>query len=704
LNESYEAWNRALAGRFFRPEYANRPVYLSADDEEIEELADTVGVEEQEALDSFVTAVRREFSSSLTYGLYEGFLKARREWRKSGAQGPPPYAALLALTVLAGSHMARDPVAGVASHNYYVRYNELIGRPPDGGQPPGFDGLQSLWEDLDRWLQEDCGERLGRSTVRPHPTLSHVGYPISQCLLREADRRRLTEFFRAAELEPGDEINAAELFTLLRSWARPGCGLSSPAIGVIEAASDSVAEEIAELVKGEFGAWGGELLDERGRRRAEVALVLEVKQGGHWIKASFWPRRPEGFPAQLEVAPRSGERVRMQAVSPAWYGPLAAEVRNRDLEKGLVLEGEDFSLAYQPARVVPLRASEDLGRWVAVRQVRAAEPHCVVSHTAVLDAVRGFLGDHAEPGWRELPGTGNLPEGWRVFDSVTISSPASPQEAHLRPLAPRFGTTSRLEGGLRVGRGQYLTGGEPDLWITVAEGDRPAVVLDGEPLAVEERIARLRLSEQGLDPGEHRIEIGGLTRHFTTSAGFPVAAPSGAGSLGHVLRRGRGYAPLAAGPQLLPGGEQEAGTVRVSGAAARAREEDLPAPLEPPILLPAGFRSYTVIGRVPGEVLEVTQPRRPAWLAPAGLGDQFQYFDQVTPFEAQWLIAGGSSGTRVRAIRHPPLPPAAQDGADPEMVAAWCAAASRGAAGSRRAEDEEAFGWYAARARELEGA
>ena len=671
------------------------------DDEELEELADQVGVEKQQAVESLATAVRREFSSSPSYGFYAEFFKATREWRKAGAEEAPPYLALHALAVLAGSRMAREPSARVASHNYYARYNELIGRPVDSGQPPGFDDLGRLWEDLRHWLQEDREERLGRSTVRRHPTLAHIGYPISQCLLREADRRRLTEFFRAVGLEPGDEITAGELSTYLRNWARPGCGLSAQAIDVIQQAPAAVADEIAEIVAEEFTAWQGELLDERGRRRAEIALVLEVKQGGHWIKAGFWPRRPDGFPLEFRARLRNQDQIGLQSVSSGWYGPLPAEVRNKELDNGLVLEADDFSFAYQPARVVPLGESEDLGRWVSVRQVRAAEPHCVIAHASILEDVRRFLGDHAEPGWRELPGSGNLPEGWKVLTQVRISSPASPQEAHLRPLAPRFGTTSSFEGGLQIASGQYLEGGEPDLWIIVAEGDQPAVEIDGEPLALDERVVHLRLSELGLGTGEHCIQIGGLTRRFTTFAGFPAAGPSGTGTLGHILRCGKGYVPLAAGSQPFPTGEQPTGTVRVSGASALAESGDLPEPLAPPILLPAGFESYTVIGRVPGEVLEPPPPGKPAWLSTAGLGEQFQYFDQPSAFEAQWLIAVGRSGTQIRTIRHPPVPPSPQDGSDPGAAARWCAAISQAAGGFCRPEDEEAFAEYAKRAGEI---
>jgi hypothetical protein len=690
-----------LAERFFRPDCAGRPVYLSIDDEELEELASRAGVGAEVAAESLVDAVRREFTSSPSFGLYGEFFRATRTWRRGSDQGPPPYIAMLSVAVLAGSRMARDPQTGVASHNYYRRYNELVGYPVDSGQPAGFDELGRLWKDLDSWLKQDLAGQLGISTIPEHPTPAHVGYPISQCLLRESDRRRLTEFFRSVGLEPGDEITESELFSYLRNWARPGCGLSDPAIRVITSASSSVADEIGRIAHAELAGWRGEVLDEQGRRRGELALVLELKQGGHWIKAAFWPKRPEGFPGQVEVRTRSGEQIGLSAVSEDWYGPVAVTVRNKELDDGLVLDGAKCSFAYHGSRVVPFRASDELGRWVSARQVVATEPHCVIVHAALLEPVRQFLSDHAETGWREAPGSGNLPADWRVLDSVRITSPASPSEPYLRPLAPRFGTASSFEGGLRVRGSQYLLSGEPDLWITVAPGDEPDVTVDGEPVALSGPITQIRLSQYGLIAGKHSVAIGGLTRHFTTYAGVEVAASSGSGSLAHILKRGRGYAPLGAGPQSLPAGEQPRGTVRVSGAAAIADSDDLPEPPTPPVLLPAGFKEYAVLGKHPGEILEAFQPKEPGWLGRVGIKDQFQYFDQPVSFEAQWLIAAGSSGTQVGAIRHPPLSPVAEDGADPLRVEQWRSAIAEGATGHCRPADQAVFDQYVSFAEKL---
>lgn len=704
MNASYEAWNQVLADRFYRPDSSGRPVYLSVDDEELEGLAPVVGLEPQRASESFVAAVRQEFSSSSFYGLYGRFFRAAREWRDAGVeQRPPPYLGLHALAVLAGSRMAHDENAGVASHNYYARYNELIGRDVADGRPPGFEELGKLWEDLGHWLEVDCQGRRGRSTIRTHPTLAHIGFPISQCLLREADRRRLTEFFRSVGLEPGDEITGEELFTYLRNWATPGCALSAPAARVIREASPEVASEISQIVRGEFEGWQGEVLDERGRSRSEIALTLEIRQGGHLLTARFWPRRPNGFPQELAVHLPSGRSIPLRAMMDGWYEPLSIDVRGKELDRGLLLESDGYSFAYANSHVVPLRASEELGRWVSVPQVRAVEPHCVLVHASVLEDVRRFLTGYAESGWRELPASGGLPAGWRVFSQVQITSPAYPTQDHLHRLVPRFGTASSFEGGLKITSGQYLVGGEPDLWVTVAEGDETSVEIDGEPAELGHRVVCLRLAEMGLPAGPHHIRVGGLTRRFTTFDGLPTPAPSGTGSLGHVLRRGRTYMPDVAGAQPFPSDATSRGTVRVSGARAIASPADLPEPVHPPILLPAGFKRYTILGRAPGEVFEPTDPGRPAWLDVVGLDDQYQFFDvdQPLPFDAQWLMIEGVAEIRIRALQRPPAPPAPEVASDAKL-ARWCEVITRAVSEARCCpEYEVVLELYAERARKV---
>ncbi len=225
--------------------------------------------------------------------------------------------------------MARDPDAGLAASAYYPQLNPLI-RHPGRKMPPGFDVLSSLWEDLDRWLESDHDGRRGRSTIRAHPHFTHIGWPLSQCLLRESDRRRLTDFFRSAGLEPGTEIEPAQLWALLRGWAHAGCGLTQHALRVIGSGRREIEEQLTAVLAREFEEWDGELRDAEGRRRGDIVLVLENAAGGRRVTVRLVPRRPEGFPeGPYERAP--GSAVGLRAMSAGWFQPLEVAVSGRVL-------------------------------------------------------------------------------------------------------------------------------------------------------------------------------------------------------------------------------------------------------------------------------------------------------------------------------------------------------------------------------------
>ena len=135
--------------------------------------------------------------------------------------------------------------------------------------PPGAD--------LDTWLDRDLNGSLGASPVTDPGFFVNIGYPLSQCALRVADRHRLTEFFRSARLQPGDEISDGRLLVLLKAWAaRPSAGLTSMGRNaVIHAEPGGLrADAIVAIAQRELTLWNGELRDVRGRRRAECVVVL----------------------------------------------------------------------------------------------------------------------------------------------------------------------------------------------------------------------------------------------------------------------------------------------------------------------------------------------------------------------------------------------------------------------------------------------
>jgi hypothetical protein len=344
--------------------------------------------------------------------------------------------------------MARDSKRGIESNSYYPQLNLLLGRDTFGGMPSGFEVVGSLWKDLCRWLDSHDGA-YGTSTARQHSFFIHVGWPMSQCLLRRADRHRLTEFFRAAGLDPHEEIEPSQLWVLFKGWARPGCGLSTTALRIAEHATGSIAEQLAEILEREYDAWEGELLDPHGRRRGLIALTVSMLAGGRRIQLGLSPRRAEGLPGEAVLQDHTGRSYQVTAVSDDWYAPLQVPVTAGILANGLSLEGDGFSFSYEAGDVVPLRAALGASAWVSVRQADLFEEHCVLLSASRRQAVRDFLSAHATTGWSEAQ-TETLPGGWHVIRGVRFAHAIHDAPSGLAALAPRLHTATRIAGGRRL--------------------------------------------------------------------------------------------------------------------------------------------------------------------------------------------------------------------------------------------------------------
>lgn len=700
MNSEYEAWNAAIAAYYFTGEVRNRPAYLSLDDDDCRTIGAFAGLTPPDAA-GLAHAVRRELQTGRGRGwMFTPFTRASREWRSSGATGFPPYIALLALFVLAGTRMARDVEAGIVGHAYYARLNPLLDRPADAdpARPPGFEAVQQLWADLNRWLGDDQNGALGLPTARAHGHYTNVGWPLSQCLLRAADRSRLPDFFRAVALEPGTEITDPQLLVMLRNWAHPGCGFTRQGLRVVHATQDHVGDQVATVVHQELAAWDGELRDAQGRRRGDVLLLAEKLAGGRRVTVRFVARRPDGFP-ETGWTTSAGLPVDVEAAGEGWFHTLPVEVTSRSLEAGFTLVSGRFALAYEPARAVPLRASlEPISGWLSARQARAVEEHLVLAHASVADDLRAFLGRYAQGEPVLTTPAGNLPAGWIIATGVRIASAVTTAPQELSRLAPRLNTATRIEGGLEVAPRQYLVGGEPDLWVTVAEGEMCDVDIDDERERLRGGVVPFRLSQFGLPPGPHRIVAGGVTRLFSSFSGFPVVHPPGVGTLGQELRKHGNYQPVSAIAHHLASGAQPRGTVRVAGALVTGAADDLPRGDRPPVLLRTGF-DYMLVGARPGELLTVARPPTPEWLEAAGLADQVQYFDCPSPFTIEWAIRRGQLGISVMPMTNSPARPSGGDSLGDVAATAWAQAIGEAASATLPSGYAEAWSGYVQTAR-----
>src|SRR5690606_29035216 len=67
------------------------------------------------------------------------------------------------------------------------------------------------------WIEAQDGA-IGASTIRDHPHLQRIGYPLSQALVRQSDRMALTRFFQALDVTPGAVPDARVIAVALDIW------------------------------------------------------------------------------------------------------------------------------------------------------------------------------------------------------------------------------------------------------------------------------------------------------------------------------------------------------------------------------------------------------------------------------------------------------------------------------------------------------
>ncbi|MZE80343.1 hypothetical protein [Streptomyces xinghaiensis] len=607
---AYDTWQELLEADFFGPQHAGHAVVFYVDD-----AAEGALMHRHGLLCELADAVGGELDWGRPSDLFCRIKMRCQRWEAGKQWQAPPSLPVLAASVLAASKMAADP--DVSSANYYTRLAEVfrVGSPGRKQFVDSFPAVAAMWEQLHAWLEQFGGSR-GQSTISSHPHWSRIGYPLSQALLRESDRRVLTRFFAASGVKPGspDEFPGQEVIRLLRLWtARSDHGLSAPfhrelhhpraGIGEDESGKASVLEVLLERL---VEHWDGTLYEPKHRKAAPLKLILADRGR----KLEWAATAVEGL-SETVVSSTRGESFRL--FDP--YGGLFAGLESLmvgpyQLSHGLDLEGEELVLHWQGREVVFFTEDEYSGDYVSTSVFNPGEPHWILVADGMAPSVRetltGLLG--RKP--REARG---LVPGWTLFKNIDLADDVpigsilqrKPVSAHFVP-AVRRGT--RFAHGLKIatryGQHHYLAGGEPDLLLprnlSSSEG-RIVLCLDGrtQAFAASAGLKPYPLREWKLEPGLHRIGADGHELSLTVSPGIREHQHPEAGRYGHRCE-----------PVAVPEAETLAlGTPAVRGASA-------PASLQLPrtVLLPRHALEVTLLGPA-GQIRTVELPAVPEWAA-----------------------------------------------------------------------------------------
>jgi hypothetical protein len=616
------AWSAALAGRFYREEFADRPVFLCVDEETLAVLAQDEGIVSggtadgeagQAAARALARSVRSRVRASEPLAAWTQDAVA---WRRSGYAGPPPFLALLAVTVLAAT-----TIGGRSDRGYYSRLNDLLGL-PGRGMPRYFDSdIQQLWRCLNEWLTDVEHGRRGRPTATNLTSAqSNIGWALSQTVLRPADRARLPLLFTTLGLYPGQRVDGQLLVAGLRRTGLAGHGLSRRLTQVLE--DPSLTESLATTLASELAGWDGGLRDESGRCAVQLLLTYHQRSrtfgvavrtppdlAGHSIRAGDSAAVPLGQAGELQPLTVPVTAGLLDGAS------LPAQLLPPDRQSGAIAELR-LVMTHSDLRV--LTPSDALARWVEVRPAERHRRHLVVVRSELAQAAVAVMGPLTQdpPRRTSVP----CPHGWVGYEYEPVRAAAAGTVAGpLAVLSPRGGEIAALDGGLAVSARSrlYLAAGPPDVLFDLSDGDG-AVEVDGQPVFDVGSAGRLRLAGRGLAEGTHEVNVGGarLTLRLVNEHALgPMAGTLGTRLQAGTTPTGRPWTvplpPVAGDGQDGPG----AGADVVVHGASVERSAGADALAHPVTALAAraraGGRHYALGPR--GTAARI-HPQPPAWL------------------------------------------------------------------------------------------
>jgi hypothetical protein len=450
-----DAVDEALVEALFSASMSGRPVYAVPDAEVIDEVASRLRVPIKDALRLL------QQTAAIQVGIRTGeqpFAKLAHRLHSAHGLDTPPGLTTLAMLSLAADRMHAE--GDMAANNYYGRLHELLDT-PDARKfavENGYrDHAEDLWNALNSWLEAWEGER-GVPTAYVVGQWRFVGLPLSQALVRRADREKLAAMFTSEGLPPGYRISPSDMEATLDSWVPRVPPLFSHAFRTLWT-NPMARERITAVACLELENWDGSGLKDGDHTESAHGRVARLL-----VELRKFPRTSLGLDLTFPIQADGSSTLIFNGVS----GPEVVALRaaaggssrlddNAAVDMDSVLTDEleatdatGTTYRRRPRRVVPLRFDELQQAWVEEECAQLGETTLVLSARELDKRVGDLLNKVARPGWQQLSDdTNGLPQGWSAFRDVEILDRVGTSiHIDLLPLLPRSAVSLVLSGGL----------------------------------------------------------------------------------------------------------------------------------------------------------------------------------------------------------------------------------------------------------------
>lgn len=394
---------------------------------------------------------------------------------------------VLALFCLVAQHMKTDET--FHANNYYDRLAELLLGDVYMKQKRedihvGFERAQEFWHQLEAWLIIQGG-RFGLPSARPMYGLSHVGYPISQALLRANDREKLPAFFLGANLEPKQDIPPADMERLMTYWV-PNSSLSQAAKTSWK--NNSAKRRMAEIASLELSVWDGTIpVHETEHNDIHTTpLVLEVRICGGPRPRLLWDivfRMPPGAnqvtyvvtedACGLPVYGKYEQSINIiQGLEEQWSEPVQVSIADLLVTRvSMIAQEKRSKVIWEPRKVVVLTWNDDLKLFRSRQHLEFGPTSVVLAYKTIAPKVFDILSSNDSGAMRQVPDAWGIPEDWVVFSDVQLTRiPDIGDDTELEALIPIIWSSVKWEGGLALpGRKRWLASRLPIIRINSIE-------------------------------------------------------------------------------------------------------------------------------------------------------------------------------------------------------------------------------------------
>jgi hypothetical protein len=547
VSTTYSQLNDLLCDAIFSKEKSSRPAYVEIDEQVELELIEFFGCKSDEIRRQISKLVAERISQTGTnHDPFSGIHRNLVTWRDSltqQASNYPEIPLLLTFTFAAvdmGGDGGHDPNA------YYPRLHELLKIGDEIDLAESYRSFSSyLWGNLNYWLDVIHKGQYGIGTAYSIGTQKHVGFPLSQALIRSTDRKKLPRLFRRNGFSAFASIIENDIEPIIDEWVTA----EEHAFGSYRSPSKpfkrlweqaDARDKMCTLICRELESWDGsvpKIMREDGALidDDELLVRLEATKSSFPINKLNISFAVSGFTLKqksaIDVIDVNNQKHSIAlAVDPSgWMRPNVGVLPISDqdlLEKGLNVEYEaNLKASRPPKKVVVLRLDDLTHRFREVERIELGVRSMVIvqDFKDTLNSVRQVINSCSRPTPKEmiaadLPG---LPEGWVLFTDVELFQPPSAdlvRHINLESLKPIHSGSLTFSSGLQLpGRTPKWHGsvgleiratvvGSSKLVVRIEELKEGEVVSTNETEYFQQTIIH-KINKSELEDGDYKVHI-----------------------------------------------------------------------------------------------------------------------------------------------------------------------------------------------------